>query len=293
MNKNTFTAPVQDKDRVSGNGGNAPDPKLRRRRRLHRTLGLSTSVFLVVLVVTGLLLQHEDDLSLDSRFVASTALLNLYAIRAPEDYAACDIPDLLVVQLGQVLFLQPFSEPSGETQGALQRFAQPLEALVGCVDLANAVLIATRNQLLLFTHKGEFIETQRLPYPLNRIGRVISEPGAQALNSPPSPEVILETRAGILATDADVLELSPRTSIPAAVQWSAFQPLNPRQLSALQARYLANALSWQQVVRDVHSGQILGFWGRLLIDLVALAALLLALTGIGLWWRGRNGSRAT
>ena len=48
-------------------------------------------------------------------------------------------------------------------------------------------------------------------------------------------------------------------------------------------------LNTERVVRDIHNGRILGPWGALLMDGMALAFMGMALTGAWMWWKRRNG----
>ena len=51
----------------------------------HRYMGLAAALFVIVLAVTGLALNHTQELGLDSNYVKSGALLNWYGVQAPEN----------------------------------------------------------------------------------------------------------------------------------------------------------------------------------------------------------------
>jgi len=47
----------------------------------HRRIGLLASAFIVFLVITGIVLQHSDDLGLPSKHLANSWLLKHYGIK--------------------------------------------------------------------------------------------------------------------------------------------------------------------------------------------------------------------
>ena len=51
---------------------------------LHRYIGIVICVFLVLLSVTGIFLNHTDDLNLDKRFINWPWLLKHYGLTAPQ-----------------------------------------------------------------------------------------------------------------------------------------------------------------------------------------------------------------
>ena len=52
--------------------------------KLHRYTGLFSAVILLMLAVTGIALNHTEDLKLDEKMVNSPAILNWYKIKPPD-----------------------------------------------------------------------------------------------------------------------------------------------------------------------------------------------------------------
>ena len=52
-------------------------------RLLHRRMGITSALFVILLTVTGLLLQHSPILKLDTSYIQSPALVDWYGIEAP------------------------------------------------------------------------------------------------------------------------------------------------------------------------------------------------------------------
>ncbi len=261
---------MQLKDNVYARGNRNGDPVLRRRRRLHRYLGLSAAFFLVLLVLTGILLQHQQDLDLDQRFVTARPILDLYHIKAPDSYQACETPHLQLTRMGEALFRRT-------ANGPFVRLNQNVANLIGCVELADRIFIATDKEVLLYSLQGEFIDSLSLPF----------EPTAIGQPSSLRPIIVLSSNTGLFSTDESALAVTPLSDTQPFL-WSQETHLTTAELEGLQSRYLGDVLSWQRILRDLHSGQILGSWGKWLVDLVALGILILACSGIALWWRGRG-----
>ena len=57
--------------------------KLRSMYNWHRYVGVTAALFVVLLSITGLALNHTDELELDKRHIENTVILDLYNIRAP------------------------------------------------------------------------------------------------------------------------------------------------------------------------------------------------------------------
>ena len=91
----------------------------RRLFRTHRAFGLGLAVVALVLAVTGLLLNHSDDLHLAQRKVHAAWLLALYGIEAPHPGAAYPAGASWVSQWGGQLFLDATPLPgASDTPGA-------------------------------------------------------------------------------------------------------------------------------------------------------------------------------
>jgi hypothetical protein len=52
--------------------------------KLHRYIGLTSSLVLIMLAVTGIALNHTAELQLDQRTIKSTAILDWYGIKSPD-----------------------------------------------------------------------------------------------------------------------------------------------------------------------------------------------------------------
>lgn len=155
-----------------------------------------------------------------------------------------------------------------------------ISSLTGAVDAPATVIAATRNSLVLMTQAGELIETVYLTDiiggDIDGIGLV---EGRLALNS----------GGRIVAIDTDLIRLEPTAiDTSGAVAWSLARNLTEIEIDQLRRMSVAQALSWNRVLTDIHSGRIVPGLGRWIMDVAAFALLYLSLTGLILWFRSRR-----
>jgi len=231
-------------------------------RRWHRRLGLLAASFFVFLTASGLLLNHGDTFELDSVQLGAPWLMAWYGLKPA-------VPEQGFQQEGLLFSAQ------GDTWILGQRKLKPGHGEpLGAVRTAGQQWIATSDEIDLFDADGRLvdkIERDLLPgTPIRRIGsrdgRLLANIGSE----------VFATSDGIawehLASDAHMT-------------WSRLQPLTAAQRQEL-APFFAPSLPLQRIVADLHSGRIFGHYGVLLVD--ALAAALLLLAGSGLWIYFKN-----
>ena len=228
----------------------------------HRYMGLTAALFVVILAVTGLTLNHTEALGLDSRMIKSSTLLDWYGITPPRDPVSFTVADHWISQLGQRLYFdeQEIQDVSGR--------------LIGVARLDDIVVIALQEQLLLTTLTGQLIES---------LGSAEGVPaGMQAITSYDNSLLVLAAH-GTYITDGDFIEWQ-EFSAP-AVNWSGPTDIPASLYQRVAPAYLGSVLSMERVILDIHSGRILGPWGFYIIDAAAVLFILLAAAGIWLWAR--------
>jgi hypothetical protein len=236
----------------------------------HRYLGLAAALFVVWLALSGLLLNHTDDLKLDARYISSDALLDWYGIHAPTDITLFRTKTLTLAGMGGHLYINQRLQPGiGGT-------------LVGAVDFGDMVVVALSDHLLLLTPGGELIEQ------LDDASGLPAGIGAIGVNADRTLDI--HTAHGDYRTDADLLQWTP-----AAVHdghWARPAVPDSAERTALDQAWRGNGLTVERVLLDLHSGRILGEYGPFLMDGAAILFLLLAISGIWLWGRRRASTLA-
>ena len=144
--------------------------------------------------------------------------------------------------------------------------------LVGVVQLNDFLVIAFHEQLTLITRNGEIIEHLRdaagIPEGIQKIGM------DQALGK----RLVARTPSGDFWTDEEMIKWHSFNSD--AVAWSESAPLPSPIKDKLIAVYQGQGLPLERVILDLHSGRILGSWGVVLFDGIAVIIILLAITGV-------------
>lgn len=244
----------------------SPARRLRRRNTLtiwHRRLGLTAALFVLLLATTGLALNHTDGLRLDERYVGAGWLLRWYGIEAPDQAVSFQAGESTITRLGERLYL-----------GALP-VEDHADRLIGAVSSDGFVIVALDGALLMLTTAGDRIE---------RLGREDGIPaGVQAVGLAGDGRIVLDAGDGVYRADAQLLAWERLHEESTGLRWSAPAAPDPALLSDLQEDYLANILTLERVILDLHSGRIFGRHGPWLMDGAAILLLVLAVTGVWLW----------
>lgn len=234
----------------------------------HRLAGMISAVFIVVLAITGILLNHTHELGLGGRYVNSGALLAWYGISAPVDITGYPVGKAWVTQIGDRLYFD-----KKQIEG---RYGK----MIGAVALQDGTAIALTDTLVLLDKQGNTMEELRTLQELPRDIDAIGELDGQLMVRGPREQY-----------RADKEFAHWQAVRGPKVRWAS-PALPPEEIKAgVQQLYRNQILSMEQVVRDLHNGRILGSWGYWLMDGAALAFIVLAVSGVWLWWRRRESDK--
>jgi hypothetical protein len=215
---------------------------------------------LLWLCVTGLLLQHQDDLGLDERRVKSEWLLKQYDQIPEGEPQVAKAGRFTVAEWGGELFLEgKILEESGR--------------LIGVVAKPAELVVATSEEVFVYDAQGTYLDRlgeESLPgVPIERVG--LDDAG----------RVVIEVEGGRHVLSDDFLE-HEAVSKDGAVSWSVIKT-GGAERGALQETLVAGAgFTWSRVITDLHSGSLLGKVGRLMVDLTGVAVIVVTLFGIRL-----------
>lgn len=231
----------------------------------HRWIGVSAALLVVMLAITGIALNHTEQLRLDERAVASEALLSWYGIKAPGPLTAFAAGPRWLLQADNRWYFDD-TPLSGE-----------FGALRGAVALPSLIAAASEDAVWLLTERGEVVE---------RMDAGAGVPGdIRRLGVDAQQRLVLDTAAGYARSDTQYLQWR-RLAAPADVRWAepsaAPEPLG----QAILQRHRGAGLSLERVLLDLHSGRLLGRFGVYVMDAAAILMLVLAASGTWLWLRG-------
>mgnify|MGYP006072934753 FL=1 len=228
----------------------------------HRYLGITVSLFVIILSATGLFLNFSDSLRLNKTHISTAWLLNHYNI-GNFNVSSFKTNDPLVSQASNFVYLNG-------------HYALNLnESLVGAVNLNKYILLATQTSLVVIDRKGQIVDeiSKFTGLPENPLGISITDDGHPVIR-------------GI------------NTYWKGSNELSAWQPLSgphpkwvaptetPDNINTLiQNHARSNEINYERVLLDLHSGRLLGSWGQNIMSLSAVLLLVLAITGIFIWLR--------
>lgn len=246
-----------------------------RRRRLveklrsiylwHRYAGLVAAMLLIWLAGTGLLLNHADDLGLDRHYVANDMLLSLYHVNAATDVAGVNINGHWISQADRQIYIDRESVDSDVR-------------LIGAASTTFGFVIALPHSLLLYTDDLTLVEKQAFTAD------------AQAINGIASNEnggIYVKAGGQQYVSDANVVSFVPAAN-PHDVSYATLIPV-PRDLAAVLREDQRNhTITWEQALRDLHSGRLFALLGKSVTDVAGLLLLLLAFSGVWIWLQRRS-----
>jgi len=240
-------------------------PKRHKRRRKivqwHKRIGLISAFFVVLLSLTGILLNHTTTFKLDRHFISSDWLLDAYGV-IPPNVASFSMGERWV------------SEVSGAVYFDDQYITECRGAIVGALSLEAFWLLACEQQLVLITHEQEVIEKiplgDEFPGPAKRLGLC-------------QQQICLSTPTERYILDLNEMTWREKGRDGSAIMWSkAGAPPEPIS-KALSGLARGNIISWEKVVLDIHAGRFLGPLGPLFMDFIAILFIFIAGSGVYMW----------
>lgn len=245
-------------------------------REWHKRAGLFAFVFLGWLGASGILLNEASDLDLNARRVGWSWLMAIYGLHAEPPASGLGAGGHWLAIAGE------YSVLDGKP------LAQPLDAPLGLVAAPEPgggktmLYAAQADSVVLLRADGTRIDELRMPplpiAAIRRIGVVSGHPESIAIQG--------SDTAYQSADEGESWNPVPAT----AVQWSSRQAL-PEQVRDALLPYSRPSVSVQQLLVDAHSGRLFGRFGTYVIDVVGLAALLLATSGVWMMWRTSSARR--
>jgi len=234
----------------------------------HRYMGVTAALFTLVIAVTGILLNHTDELKFSDTHVQSDWVLDWYGIEAPEQLLTFPVGERHITLMGDDLYLDR-KEIDGDYRD-----------LTGAVQIGDMLVVSVNNDLLLLTPRGELIERLRrndgVPAGIEQIG--IDADGRLAVR----------TRHEIYLPDTDFIRWQRYGGDDSRIRWAEPQPLEPRLKKLLQNHFRGEVLPVERVLLDVHSGRFFGKIGPWVFDIAAALLILLSLSGTWIWLKRRR-----
>jgi len=218
-------------------------------RKSHRHVGIALAVFLLLVSVTGMLLNHTETLRLDHRFVPPFIAKQYYQ---NQTVAGFKLDEHYYYTLDKQLYADRVALTSCDT-------------IQGIGRLPNQLAVLCDAELILLTPDHELIErigvAYGLPVNLSRIA--------------------VQNDQLLLASDAEIFSFN--TANLDAVKVTTVVRHWPERHTVPVDLLLNDSVSWQQFILDLHSGMFIGIAGKWLADLVAIFLIGMAISGLVMW----------
>lgn len=233
-------------------------------RRSHRIIAISALFFLILLSVTGLLLNHADALGLSQRAASSALVSWLYGVEAPPIDAAFEAGGITFATAADTLYAgnTELAKNAGEIRGAVARH--------------DLLVVATDRELFVLTKAASLIERAKSASHAELLAVGID-----------GDQFVVESDVGQLEFDPDSMAFSSPDRSSTDLRWSQPTALGAEQIQRLNRVIVGQSINWERILTDLHSGRILPVVGRYLADMAALCLLYLCMTGVVLWFRRR------
>ena len=233
--------------------------------QIHKFTGIAVCVFLIHLSITGIFLNHTEDLGLDEKYTASPMILALYNISMPSREESYLVDNIFISRFSDQVFMdnQPIIKSESPIMGAA---------------FSNQILAITfPNEMVLLTQEGELIEritsTSELPENIQKLG--VSE-----------NILYLKTTNQVWQSSdqAQAWEVSDSSFN----DWSNEVTLPDQQTKQIEIYFSGKGVSLEQFFLDLHNGNIIKNFGKWFLDLIAIFLLLLSISGIWIWLKKRR-----
>lgn len=239
---------------------------------LHRRIGVVLVWIVVWLAITGVLLNHSDQLQLSDIKIQSPWVLKLYGLEPEPLKEGYHWRQKWWVELADAYYVDGLIFP--HYQGHL----------VGGIALPGLLLVATSEAVIVLTAEGEQLET---------LGAVHGLTGQFQQLGMWKDQPVLRTSTGMFIGSADAVSWQPLSVSVSAVQWSERSPLPLELVERLSAITSATSsdsgeITLEKLVLDLHSGRLFGSWSWLMLDLFALLLVSGAGSGFVIWLKLRG-----
>ena len=111
----------------------------------HRRIGLVAIVLVIILAITGIMLNHTEELKLDENYVESSLLLGWYGLEPKGEAISYDVGEHVITVLDHQVFFNTYP------------VARTAQSYRGAVKAEQLIVLAFDTELILLTHDGEVL----------------------------------------------------------------------------------------------------------------------------------------
>lgn len=215
---------------------------------LHRWIGLAIALIVIVLCITGILLNHTHSLSLAKKNAPEWISSYFYGVTDQENNITIDSLE--------------FRQSNHQIYANHTTFGQCEMPMIDAVKMENFIILLCQDKLLLSTFEGELIESinqsSGLPTPMTAV-----------FKTDIANNIKIHSVDKVVNLNLDKLLITASKELPIK------KDINTEFTSVTLERWIL----------DLHSGRFIGGWGILLVDLGALFLLIMVFTGWYTWYK--------
>ena len=230
----------------------------------HRRIGLLALLLVIILAITGILLNHTEHFKLDDTYINNAMLLDWYGIKPesePVSYRVSNDPESHIISAwNNQLFFDDI---------AITRLEQDMHGAIGGEQF---IVVALDSEIILLSYEGELIE---------RVNTSISFSNIQRLGIKYKRPVIETSEPLYYIADEHILDWDIISND--GIEWIEAYSLDEDEYEKLLVALRGNGLKLERVILDLHSGRIFGDYGVYLMDAAAIALLWLSFSGLWVW----------
>ena len=230
--------------------------------RWHKRMGIVAALFVVLLTLSGIILNHTGSLGIDKLYVNDRLVLGIYKIGPLEEPAGFSVDDHWVVKIGDRIYFDRTELIENDTE------------LAGALATDGYIVIALEDHVLLVNSTGEIIErlseSEGVPVDIKAIGNSTGN------------AVVIKTAGEIYQVDMENL-VWKKAEKELPVKWSEKNAIPAGLKEDLLEHYRGKGLTLERIILDIHSGRIAGAFGLYVVDFMAILFFLLALSGTWMW----------
>jgi hypothetical protein len=228
----------------------------------HKKIGIYIAIFVIFLAISGIALNHSEEFKLNTTFVKMEWLLDLYRIGPVSEPTGYLSSNNWVIQTDKRIYFNS------------KEIINDANKLIGMVKINDTYVIAYDGKLMLLNKKGEILElltgAEGVPAGMTKIGYDEQD------------NIVIKSAHGYYRVNLGILQWGEYDFINA--NWSSTSKITEPLKTNILEQYRGTGLTIERVLLDLHSGRIVGGWGIYLVDIIALLFIIIAITGIWMWW---------
>jgi PepSY-associated TM region len=227
----------------------------------HRRIGVLLSIPILVLAITGLILNNSKLFKLDKIYITNQAILSWYGMTPKSQPKTIQVNDLWVTELDGIAYVND------------NVIAEDVTDLTGAGNFEKTIVFSTTDAIFLIYKKSKRL--------IEKLGSEALPPGKILTCLTINDRLHIDTTSGQFSFNSDLTEFYPedRSALPSP----KFSQLPKQIYEKILEDWRGRGLSLWRILLDIHDGTFFGKIGSWLADISAVAIVLLVFSGIFNW----------